>query len=379
MSLLPASGPTSPLKFFGDDLNQLKELGDRAAGIISKIPGAADVRPEQTAGLPLLSVRVDRKRAARYGINAAEIMAAVEAGGAGRVVGTVFEGQKRFGLAVRLQQDGKLDPQGICFDTWSAAKDGLLIPLGQVANVSLEEGPVLVSRENIQRRIVVQLNVRGRDLGSFIADAQQAIQAGVKLPTGYIVEWGGQFENLQRASARLMIVVPLALFLIFVLLYTSFNSIGPALMIYLNIPLAATGGIIALFLSGLPFSISAGVGFIALFGVAVLNGVVLMSYILQMREQGMGAREAALHGAEIRLRPVLMTALVASLGFVPMALSHGAGSEVQRPLATVVIGGLITSTLLTLVVLPALYAWVEGRRENREVGSERQNDMEETV
>ncbi len=254
-----------------------------------------------------------------------------------------------------------------------------MIPLGQVANVSLEEGPVLVSRENIQRRIVVQLNVRGRDLGSFIADAQQAIQAGVKLPTGYIVEWGGQFENLQRASARLMIVVPLALFLIFVLLYTSFNSIGPALMIYLNIPLAATGGIIALFLSGLPFSISAGVGFIALFGVAVLNGVVLMSYILQMREQGMGAREAALHGAEIRLRPVLMTALVASLGFVPMALSHGAGSEVQRPLATVVIGGLITSTLLTLVVLPALYAWVEGRRENREVGSERQNDMEETV
>jgi cobalt-zinc-cadmium resistance protein CzcA len=205
------------------------------------------------------------------------------------------------------------------------------------------------------------------------------VRQGLKLPTGYTIEWGGQFENLQRASARLLIVVPLALFLIFVLLYTSFNSIGPALMIYLNIPLAATGGILALFLRGLPFSISAGVGFIALFGVAVLNGVVLMSYILQMREEGMNAREAALHGAEIRLRPVLMTALVASLGFVPMAISTSVGAEVQRPLATVVIGGLITSTLLTLVVLPSLYAWVEGRKENRERGSEDQNETEETV
>ena len=235
---------------------------------------------------------------------------------------------------------------------------------------------MLVSRENIQRRIVVQLNVRGRDLGSFIADAQQAIQSGLKLPTGYTAEWGGQFENLQRASARLMIVVPLALFLIFILLYTSFNSVRPALMIYLNIPLAATGGIIALFMRGLPFSISAGVGFIALFGVAVLNGVVLMSYILQMRDQGMSAREAALHGAEIRLRPVLMTALVASLGFVPMAISTSVGAEVQRPLATVVIGGLITSTLLTLVVLPSLYAWVEGRREARERRAEGRNPEE---
>jgi len=281
-------------------------------------------------------------------------------------------------LAVRFQQDGKLDPQGFA-SIPVAAKDGLLIPLGQVAHVNVEEGPVLVSRENIQRRIVVQLNVRGRDLGSFIADAQQAIQSGLKLPTAYIVEWGGQFENLQRASARLMIVVPLALFLIFVLLYTSFNSIRPALMIYLNIPLAATGGIVALFLRGLPFSISAGVGFIALFGVAVLNGVVLMSYILQMREQGMGPRDAALHGAEIRLRPVLMTALVASLGFVPMAISTSVGAEVQRPLATVVIGGLITSTLLTLVVLPSLYAWVEGRREARERRSEGQHESQETV
>ncbi|MGH7929664.1 MAG: efflux RND transporter permease subunit, partial [Candidatus Binatia bacterium] len=349
------------LKIFGDDLDQLKRLGDEAAGIISRIQGAADVRAEQTAGLPLLNVRIDRERAARYGINAEQVMAAVEAGGAGRVVGTVFEGQRRFGLAVRLQQDGKLDPQGFA-SIPVAAKDDLLIPLGQVATISLQEGPVLVSREDIQRRIVVQLNVRGRDLGSFIADAQEAINSELKLPSGYYVEWGGQFENLQRASARLMIVVPLALFLIFVLLYTNFNSLRPALMIYLNIPLAATGGIIALFLRGLPFSISAGVGFIALFGVAVLNGVVLMSYILQIREEGMTAREAALHGAEIRLRPVLMTALVASLGFLPMAISTSVGAEVQRPLATVVIGGLITSTLLTLLVVPSLYLYIENRR-----------------
>ena len=303
-------------------------------------------------------MKVDRKRAARYGINAAEIMAAVEAGGAGRVVGTVFEGQRRFGLAVRLQQDGKLDPQGFA-SIPVAAKDGLLIPLGQVANVSVEEGPVLVSRENIQRRIVVQLNVRGRDLGLLLPTRNRRSGQDSNCRQAISSNGAGSSKIFSARARGSMIVVPLALFLIFVLLYTSFNSIRPALMIYLNIPLAATGGIIALFLRGLPFSISAGVGFIALFGVAVLNGVVLMSYILQMREQGMGAREAALHGAEIRLRPVLMTALVASLGFVPMALSHGAGAEVQRPLATVVIGGLITSTLLTLVVLPALYAWVE--------------------
>ncbi|HWP23262.1 MAG TPA: CusA/CzcA family heavy metal efflux RND transporter, partial [Candidatus Binatia bacterium] len=365
------------LKIFGDDLKQLKELGDRAAAIISKVPGAADVRAEQTAGLPLLNVKVDRERAARYGVRAEEIMAAVEAGGAGRVVGTVFEGQRRFELAVRLQQNGKLDPNGFA-SIPVAAQEGRLIPLGQVANVTVEEGPVLVNREDIQRRFIVQLNVRGRDLGSFIAEAEQAVRQGLKLPTGYTMEWGGQFENLERASARLMIVVPLALFLIFVLLYTSFNSLRPALMIYLNIPLAATGGIVALFVRDLPFSISAGVGFIALFGVAVLNGVVLMSYIQQMREEGMSAREAALHGAAIRLRPVLMTALVASLGFVPMAISTSVGAEVQRPLATVVIGGLITSTLLTLIVLPSLYAWVEGRREHIRV-SESQNDAEETL
>jgi cobalt-zinc-cadmium resistance protein CzcA len=357
------------LKIFGDDLEKLKDLGDQATRILAKVRGAAEFRAEQISGLPLLSVKVDRQRAARYGINAEDVLAAVEAGGAGRVVGTVFEGQRRFSLGVRLNQNGGLDPQQFGAIP-VGAKDGMLIPLGQVASVTVQEGPAQVSREDIQRRIVVQGNVRGRDMGSFIADAQKEITDKLKLPAGYHITWGGQFENLDRASRRLMIVVPLALFLIFVLLYTTFNSLSPALLIYLNIPLAATGGIIALFVRGLPFSISAAVGFIALFGVAVLNGVVLMSYILQMRNEGMSAREASLHGAEIRLRPVLMTALVASLGFVPMALSHSPGAEVQRPLATVVIGGLITSTLLTLVVLPSLYAWVEGRREARERRSE---------
>jgi len=366
------------LKIFGDDLDRLKELGDQAVRVLSAVPGAADVRADQVAGLPVLSVKVDREKIARYGIAAENVLAAVEAGGAGKVVGTVFEGQRRFGLAVRVKQDGNLNPDGFA-SLPVAGKDGMLIPLGQLASVKVEEGPAQVSREDIQRRIVIQTNVRGRDLGGFVADAQSAIQKSLNLPAGYYVQWGGQFENLDRASRRLMIVVPLALALILVLLFTMFNSIRPALLIYLNIPLAATGGIVALVLRGLPFSISAAVGFIALFGVAVLNGVVLISYILQMRSEGATAREAAVRGAEIRLRPVLMTALVASLGFVPMALSYGAGAEVQRPLATVVIGGLITSTLLTLVVLPALYAWVEGRSERREYASGGQNKTEETM
>jgi heavy metal efflux system protein len=280
-------------------------------------------------------------------------------------VGTVFEGQRRFDLVVQLKREG-LDGFAAFDNLPIATPDGRLIPLKQLAHLTLEEGPAQVSREDIQRRIVVEANVRGRDLGSFVAEAQHRINREVELPSGYYVRWGGQFENLQRASARLTIVVPMALFLIFVLLYTTFGSVGPALLIYLNVPMATTGGIVALFLRGLPFSIAAGVGFIALFGVAVLNGVVLLSYILQMRQEGMDAKEAAVHGAETRLRPVLMTALVASLGFVPMALSTSAGAEVQRPLATVVIGGLITSTLLTLLVLPTLYAWIEGRKEAKE-------------
>jgi cobalt-zinc-cadmium resistance protein CzcA len=239
------------------------------------------------------------------------------------------------------------------------APNGARVPLSQLAEVSLVEGPAQISREDTRRRITVETNVRGRDIGSFVKEAQAAIESQVKLPAGYYITWGGQFENLQRASSRLLIVVPLALFFIFVLLFTTFGSVKQAPLIYTGIPFAIVGGIFALFLRGMPFSISAGVGFIALFGVAVLNGVVMVSYINRLREEGRSVMDAVREGAMTRLRPVLMTALVASLGFIPMALATSAGAEVQRPLATVVIGGLITSTLLTLLILPTLYDWFE--------------------
>jgi cobalt-zinc-cadmium resistance protein CzcA len=265
-------------------------------------------------------------------------------------------------MQVRFSPEDRKNFERI-LDIRIADSQGRLIPLRQLADIRIETGLAQISRENIQRRLAVETNVRGRDLAGFVDAAQQAVASRVTLPPGYWIEWGGEFENLQRASARLAIVVPIALFLIFVLLYTTFNSVRPALLIYLNVPLAATGGILALAFRGMPFSISAGVGFIALFGVAVLNGVVLMSYILDLRKQGRSAEDAAYEGALIRMRPVLMTALVASLGFVPMALSTSAGAEVQRPLATVVIGGLVTSTALTLLVLPTLYAWEERLQE----------------
>ncbi len=346
------------VKIFGDDLKVLKEKGEHAARILRQVPGGHDVRLEQIAGLPVLRIQVQRDRIARYGINAADVLAAVEAAGAGRVVGTVFEGQRRFPLVVRTVGSGATDLPSFR-DLPVAAPNGALIPLAQLASVDVEEGPAQVSRENISRRIVVEANVRGRDLRSFVEDAQARIARDLKLPPGYHLKWGGQFENLERATRRLAVVVPLSLLLIFVLLYTAFNIVRPAVLIFLNVPLAITGGLVALTLRGMPFSISAGVGFIALFGVAVLNGVVLVSYILQLRQEGLPPVEAAIKAAEVRLRPVLMTALVASLGFVPMALSTGVGAEVQRPLATVVIGGLITSTLLTLLVLPTLYRWFD--------------------
>ncbi len=354
------------ITIFGEDLDTLKDLGDRAVRVVSQVRGAADTKAEQVAGLPYLRVIINREAIARYGINASQILDTVSAMG-GRVVGEVFEGQRRFFLQVRFAREDRADFDRIK-EVRIADPGGRLIPLSQLAEIRIEEGPAQISRDKIHRRLAVETNVRGRDLAGFVAEAQRAVEGQVKLPAGYWIEWGGQFENLQRASARLAIVVPMALFLIFVLLYSTFNAATPALLIYLNVPLAATGGVFALALRGMPFSISAGVGFIALFGVAVLNGVVLMSYVLQMRREGLSGEEAARRGAEIRLRPVLMTALVASLGFVPMALSGSAGAEVQRPLATVVIGGLVTSTALTLLVLPTLYAWIEGRRELR-VGS----------
>jgi cobalt-zinc-cadmium resistance protein CzcA len=245
--------------------------------------------------------------------------------------------------------------------------DGSLVPLSQLASIEVEEGPSQISRERVERRVVVEANVRGRDLAGFVREAQQAVSAKLRLPTGYYLLWGGEYEHLASATRRLMIAVPLALWLIFTLLFFAFGSYRPALLIFLNVPLAATGGIFALLLRGMPFSISAGVGFIALFGVAVLNGVVLIAFIQKLRrEQHLAPSDAAARAAEVRLRPILMTALVASLGFLPMALSTGAGAEVQKPLATVVIGGLLSSTLLTLVVLPAVYRWSAGEGEQGE-------------
>ncbi len=351
------------IKVFGDDLETLTRIAEQVARAVSGVPGAADVKVEQVEGLPNLTVRVDRERAARYGVDAAAILAVVQAARAGVDVGTVIEGQPRFPLAVTLPADAVhevADLEALPV----ASRSGTLVPLGQVAEVREEEGVNQISREAISRRVVVEANVRGRDLGSFVADAQAAVEREVELPPGYHIAWGGQFENLARATARLRIVVPLALGLIFLLLYMSFDSLALAALIYVNVPLAVIGGVAALKLRGMPFSISAGVGFIALFGIAVLNGVVMVAHIQQLRRKGLPPRDAARQGALDRLRPVLMTALVASLGFLPMALATSAGAEVQRPLATVVIGGLISATLLTLVVLPTLYPWFDrGRTE----------------
>ncbi|MBI4817454.1 MAG: efflux RND transporter permease subunit [Deltaproteobacteria bacterium] len=353
------------IQIYGEDLDVLSRLGAEVAGAVSSVPGADDVKVEQISGLPILTVSVDRRSIARHGVNADEVLAAVEALG-GRQVGMVLEGERRFALQVRFPAEVRND-EGRIARIPVASSGGRLLPLGELATLDTEPEAAQISRERIQRRISVELNVRGRDIATVVAEARGAI-ASVKMPPGYVVEWGGQFENLERASQRLMIVVPLALLLIFVLLYGTFDAARPALLIFLNVPLAATGGIAALAVRGMPFSISAAVGFIALFGVAVMNGVVLISYIRKLeQERGLGALEAAREGAIVRMRPVLMTALVAALGFVPMAISSGSGAEVQRPLATVVIGGLVTSTLLTLFVLPAVYGWFAGRRVDVEM------------
>lgn len=348
------------LKIYGDDLEQLKRAADAAVVRLSGVPGAADVKAEQTAGLPVLRIVFNRREMARYGVRAADVLDVVSTIG-GRPAGVVLEGARRFDIQVRFAERARNDPSRIG-ELRVRTDRGVSIPLSQVVEVRIDDGPAQISHENARRRITVEMNVRGRDIARFVADAQRALSSSSAIPVGFFTEWGGQFENLQAASRRLSIVVPLALFLIFLLLYMSQGSARLAGIIFLNVPFAISGGVLALALRRLPLSISAGVGFIALFGVAVLNGLVLMSYISQRRDEGATPRDAARDGAHVRLRPVLTTALVAALGFVPMAIATGAGAEVQRPLATVVIGGLMTSTFLTLLVLPAVYAWVEGRR-----------------
>jgi cobalt-zinc-cadmium resistance protein CzcA len=354
------------IKLFGDDLDTLKQTADRIAAVVSRVPGAEDVKVEAVAGLPQLQIKPNRAAIARYGINVEDVNDLVESIVAGKPAGVVYEGEQRFNLVVRFADKAGQNMETIR-NLLVPAPNGVRVPLSQMADISLTEGPAQISRDGTRRRIVVELNVRGRDIGSFVREAQAAIAGGVQVPPGYFITWGGQFENLQRASDRLLLVVPLALFLIFILLFTTFNSAHQAILIYTGIPFAIVGGVLALALRGMPFSISAGVGFIALFGVAVLNGVVMVSYLNHLRENGRSLDEAVVEGAETRLRPVLMTALVASLGFVPMAVATSAGAEVQRPLATVVIGGLVTSTLLTLLVLPTLYKWFTRKMGNVEL------------
>jgi heavy metal efflux system protein len=346
------------IKLYGDDLDVLKEKADEIVKVVQTVKGAEDVKAEATSGLPQLQIKPDRAAIARYGLNIEDVNDLVESVFAGKDAGQVFEGEQRFNLVVRLNDDSSKSVDTIK-NLLLTASNGARVPLSQVADIKVVESSAQISREDTRRRIGVELNVRGRDIASFVQEAQQKISKDVNIPAGYYLKWGGTFENLERATGRLLIVVPIALFLIFILLFTTFGSVKQALLIFTGILFAVVGGVFALALRGMPFSISAGVGFIALFGVAVLNGVVMVSFINQLREEGKTVLEAVREGAMTRLRPVLMTALVASLGFIPMALATSAGAEVQRPLATVVIGGLITSTLLTLLILPTLYAWFE--------------------
>ena len=364
------------IKIFGDDLDTLLALANKVQSVVQRVPGAADVRTEQVSGLPMLTVKPSRAALARYGVTLSDLQEVVEIAVGGKEAGLVFEGDRRFDIVVRLPEHLRVDldalaslpipvPQAATtagdtgrraiVQTGSGAA-APYVPLSAVATIQTAPGPNQISRENGKRRIVVSANVRDRDLGSFVGEVQRQVTEQVKLPAGYWIGWGGQFEQLVGASQRLAVVVPVALLLIFALLCMSLGSMGDATLVFSGVPLALTGGIAALALRGIPLSISAGVGFIALSGVAVLNGLVIISFIQRLRADGMTVDSAVRTGATKRLRPVLMTALVASLGFVPMALATGAGAEVQRPLATVVIGGILSSTLLTLVVLPALYA-----------------------
>ncbi|CAH0353381.1 CusA/CzcA family heavy metal efflux RND transporter [Aquabacterium sp. CECT 9606] len=355
------------VKLFGDDMDVLNSTANQIAKVLQAIPGAAEVKVEQTTGLPMLTINIDRDKATRYGLNVGDIQDTLSTAIGGQEAGTMFEGDRRFDIVVRLPETVRTDLQAIRrlpIALKGAEGDATrFIPLSEVAAIDLAPGPNQVSRENGKRRIVISANVRGRDLGTFVAEAEKSLQS-VKIPTGYWTVWGGQFENLQSATQRLQIVVPVSLLLVFVLLFAMFGNIKDGLLVFTGIPFALTGGILALWLRDIPLSISAAVGFIALSGVAVLNGLVMISFIRNLRDNGLGLDKAIHEGALTRLRPVLMTALVASLGFVPMALATGTGAEVQRPLATVVIGGILSSTVLTLLVLPVLYRLVHRKDED---------------
>ena len=349
------------IKLFGEDMEVLREKAEEIARIVQKVEGVADLRVEQTTGQPYLTVDTDRDRIARYGINVGDINEIIETAIGGKVATVVLEGDKKFQVVVRFPEEKRNSVEGVGNILVRASK-GADIPLEQLAMISVAEGPVQIGRENARRRIIVECNVEGRDIGGFVREAQEKIQEGIKLPPGYYLTWGGAFENQQRAMKRLMLVVPFTIGLIFFLLYMTFSSIRYASLILLTLPFALVGGIAGLLISGQYLSVPASVGFIALFGVAVLNGVVLVSYINKLREEGAGLEESISTGCEKRLRPILMTASVAILGLIPLLFATGPGSEVQRPLAAVVVGGLITSTIMTLIVLPTLYKWFAEKR-----------------
>ena len=353
---------TLAAKLYGEDLGELDRLSGRIKNALAKVPGVADLSLEANLGKPQIRIQVDREALARYGLNADDVLTVVRTGIGNQPVSTLIDGVKRFDITARIQDASKASVQAIR-DIPLRTAGGAIVPLGKVAEVTTAEGYSFVRREQLQRYAVIQMDVRGRDVDGFVKDANAAIEQQVQLPPGYWIEWGGAFENQQRALARLSIIVPLTIFFIFVLLYTAFNSIKYATLIIANVPFATIGGLVALFISGQYLSVPSAIGFIAVFGVAMLNGIVLVSFINEQREKGLLVGEAVRRGCELRLRPVMMTASVAILGLIPMLLSSGVGAETQRPLASVVVGGLITSTLLTLVLLPVIYEWMETRKQ----------------
>jgi cobalt-zinc-cadmium resistance protein CzcA len=350
------------LKLFGEDLEILKGKADEIAGILAKIRGTKDLVVESIAGQPYISIKIDRARISRFGINVDDVQAMVETAVGGKSVTQLFEGEKYFDVVLRFPEE-KRDSMEDIGNILVVSSQGQKIPLNQLTDIYSSEGPVQISRESGQRRIGVECNISGSDMGGFVAEAKSLIQKKVKLQPGYFLTWGGQFENQQRAMKRLMIIVPATVGLIFFLLFLTFSSLRLAALVVLNLPFALIGGVLSLFLAGLYLSVPASVGFIALFGIAVLNGVVLVSYINQIREEGLSIKEAVLKGCEQRLRPVLMTASITIFSLIPMLFASGPGSEVQRPLAVVVVGGLFTSTLLTLLVLPSLYHWFVAKNQ----------------
>ncbi|MGE0624759.1 MAG: efflux RND transporter permease subunit [Pseudomonadales bacterium] len=351
---------TLAAKIYGPELDELERLSQKIKGTIANVPGVADLSLEANAGKPQIRIQVNRQQLARYGLNADDVLDVVRTGIGNEPVSTLIDRVRRFDITARLDDSSKESLQAIQRIPIKTG-NGAIVPLSAVADIEIAEGYSFVRREQLQRYAVIQMDVRGRDVDGFVSDANSAIEAEIDLPPGYWIEWGGAFENQQRALARLSVIVPLTIFFIFVLLYTAFNSVKYAVMIIANVPFATIGGLVALFISGQYVSVPSAIGFIAVFGVAMLNGIVLVSFINELRESGLAVGEAVRRGAELRLRPVLMTASVAILGLVPMLFSSGVGAETQRPLASVVVGGLITSTLLTLVLLPVIYEWIETR------------------